>query len=507
MKFAKQLDENAVPEWKAKYLDYKQGKKKLKAAAGALRKVEKSPLKTAQGSSPFGTSSRDAPVRSFLSRGGSRGREGVLARRHSTLTSVRSRSEVAITPWRRHNDLETGEAAQTAPRRIDERSPLRQPEQTSSDDRPHMQRYGSIIGSPPDNGASTMPHLSQQRTAASLLELPDPALDPAKDKDGQRRNASNADTDIAPVSRHASRESSDTAPQPPQSQLAHIGNAYEVSKSIDQPVPQKARSGLRAMLNPRRVNSSPNDTRPPFMRRLISAAGGTPPGQRHTHESDVALEEYQEVDFRKAQFFAFLEKQLDKIEEFYEWREDEAKDRLKVLVEQLHIMRQHRLEEVEAADHLKRKQQLTNGGHGNDTTNGQSQQANGNHKWPALVSKMDSALGKVSTGKIGLNSKAMRDLGTPSFSGNADNRDYTRRPTQATVSYRTAKRKLKAALIEYYRGLELVKSYSLLNHTAFRKITKKCDKTLPDMPGQDFMTVRINRARFVSSGLIDELLQ
>ncbi|KAL9119480.1 MAG: hypothetical protein Q9187_003969 [Circinaria calcarea] len=43
MKFAKELEQDLVPEWRAKYLDYKEGKKKVKEIARALRHVHSTP--------------------------------------------------------------------------------------------------------------------------------------------------------------------------------------------------------------------------------------------------------------------------------------------------------------------------------------------------------------------------------------------------------------------------------------------------------------------------------
>ncbi|KMU83313.1 hypothetical protein CIHG_01095 [Coccidioides immitis H538.4] len=43
MKFAKELEQELVSEWRAKYLDYKLGKKKIKAIARALRALEQAP--------------------------------------------------------------------------------------------------------------------------------------------------------------------------------------------------------------------------------------------------------------------------------------------------------------------------------------------------------------------------------------------------------------------------------------------------------------------------------
>src|SRR5437667_5708120 len=45
------------------------------------------------------------------------------------------------------------------------------------------------------------------------------------------------------------------------------------------------------------------------------------------------------------------------------------------------------------------------------------------------------------------------------------------------VEYRVARRRLKEAVLEFYRGMELLKGYRLLNRTALSKILKKFDKT------------------------------
>ena len=124
----------------------------------------------------------------------------------------------------------------------------------------------------------------------------------------------------------------------------------------------------------------------------------------------------------------------------------------------------------------------------------------------SVAAQVDDAIDKVRTGHVGKTAKAMRDLGTPlTFARDAHSQDYTRQPQQA-VTYRVDKRKLKHAFVEYYRSLELLKSYTLLNHTAFRKITKKCDKTMPGHSGADYFRDKVNKAYFVSSDILDYLV-
>ena len=541
MKFNRELDESAVPEWKEKYLDYKQAKKMLKAVARAIRSAGRSPLKPDQQPSPFAPSGRDGPVSSFLRRGWTA--HGGLPRRR---LPARAQSEVASSVWQRQDELESAATSRVSGMSgvsrvssnvnpVDTWSPLRQQttnvSNASGDSRPRMMRYGSIIGSPPGSQTPLSHRLSQQRTQVSTLELPNPALDLEISKGDQDRTWDDPEYDhpVSPGSVQDVRQRQRPA-RPPPTQLAHTGNAYQIRPPTDGAFQSSMHSGHRQGPKPRRFYSTPTGIpRSPLLHRMFSFA---PSVKSSNRDNDVALEAYQELDFRQADFFHYLDKELDRIEEFYKEKEDEAIDRLKVLREQLHIMRNQRMDEIEASERLKKKQQLTHGTDGNvdpndahdadtsgDEATADNEPSRGrlpsgarlHHYKKSVVSQMDHALDRleqVRTGHIGKTSNAMRYLGTPPSLGIEpdNNRDYTRKP-QTSITYRAAKRKLKTAFFEYYRGLELLKSYVMLNHTAFRKITKKCDKTIAEQPGKTYMNDKVDNSRFVTSQTVDRLLK
>lgn len=560
MKFAKELEENAIPEWRDKYFDYKGAKKKLKAVGRSVRSVERtSPSLNRR--SPFGNagSVRDAPVYSFLT-----GADGTRSDAHgqddNRLQPLRSQSDTR-SPQYPKGDNDNERTPRQRPMPVaNERSPLRTDERRrdAPDGQPRLARYGSIIGSPP-SGNSPLPDLSPQKTQASLLELPDPALTPVDNQNGQ---STAPPTDLGPsATLDGHRDLTTPAiselrhPDSTRRQFAHTGNAYEINRPSDESAPTKTQlTRHTSLFLPKRASSVPDtaDSGPrPLMQRVLSLTQHTSPaspGRKH-RPNDVALENYREADFRQAEFFLFLDKQFDKIENFYKAKEDEATARLGVLREQLHVLRNRRLEEIVAEEQQQRQKQmqqqqdaakkdsgmqyLENGGGklayapGNppsdrrrsmaadETANGSAGDPNlhpdpHSHRMASVANQVNNT---IHGSRIGKTSKIMGQLSTPPnniFRLNPANQDYSRRRVKEDVpAYRAAKRKLKTAMQEYYRGLELLKSYALLNRTAFRKINKKYDKTVNAPPGgtMRYMSEKVNGAHFVNSDTIDTYLQ
>ncbi|KAK7966358.1 signal transduction protein Syg1 [Apiospora aurea] len=398
MKFAKELEQDLVPEWRIKYLNYKAGKKYVKSVTRAIAKANATPS----------------------------GRRGEL-RPGRTPTSFQNR----VTP-RPDTGLES--------RQTDE-------------------------GPGPVHAASARPVAMTRNEGQSLTKSPG--------------NAGNYGSFV---------------PTPPsQSPLALATtnshkNAFALpGPAIDEPVAGSSRLTLQRSL-PFPLTRQTSSMR---MRRLFSSGTGDVGG--NNGDRDMGLYALDTVRQREQEFFDFLDGELDKVETFYKQKEEQAGQRLAVLREQLHEMRNRRANELAEVKQRKKGE----AGNGNDhllSSNGEG----GAQGW------MDPIKSKIF--KPGPNSAALLKMPrTPVFSGRSaeSGRDYVKKSHGDDVPYRTAKRKLKLALQEFYRGLELLKSYTLLNRTAFRKLNKKYDKAVNARPPYKYMNEKVNKAWFVNSDVLD----
>ena len=345
------------------------------------------------------------------------------------------------------------------------------------------------------------------------LELPDPALSPSEEA-FPRHNRAWRQSRFNP--------NPHTTP-PPVRNEGKPGDAYHVGKTRMPLRPDSAQlaSKKHHVFRPRRAISTPggiiSTPRPPLLRRLFSTAGLESP-----QSSDVPLEAYKEFDLRQAEYLTFLDKELEKIDSFYKMKEAQAGERLLLLREQLHIMRDRRMQELRAEQEAKERARLehervASSGHAGIPDKLTLNQRNTQHKRAVSsalkwIEPIENAIG-VGPSRFGKVTKSMQQWGSPSGpqakeaeqSNRPDSwRDFTRRPTHPDdVPYRAAKRKLKLALQEFYRGLELLKSYALLNRTAFRKINKKYDKAIKARPTGRYMSEKVNKSWFVQSEVLE----
>ncbi|EEP78924.1 conserved hypothetical protein [Uncinocarpus reesii 1704] len=444
MKFAKELEQELVPEWRAKYLNYKLGKKKIKAIARALRAIEQAP--------------RTPGRRGFLSGHDGTPRIGRPALpQFGPYRGSRSKDRFGRQSSYEETDILAGPAnpySQDTP--FPERRPLKSPSRFAD----CAGGYGSIV-TPQSNATRS--------TGLPSLELPDPALDP---------NEAN----FPPCTRMVSANSLDSRANPTPGRGR---GRWNLQSSI---LP-----GSRNVFRPRGGSVPPGrlTRRRSFLQRMFTS--------RVEHESPSAnppAEAFLELRNRETEFFDFLDKELVKIESFYRLKEEEATERLRILKEQLHVMRDMRLEELRAKARLKHQ-----GGPSSDMRHDTDPAA----KWTRPLSKSLNGLSKYD--KI---SKELAELPTPGSTlhrtRNTENyRDFVRRQ-ENDVPYRSAKRKLKTALLEFYRGLELLKAYAYLNRKAFRKMNKKYDKATNVRPTGRYMSEKVNNAWFVQSDLVESHL-
>ncbi|SPO06842.1 related to SYG1 protein [Cephalotrichum gorgonifer] len=421
MKFAKQLEQDLVPEWKAKYLNYKVGKKHVKAVSKAIQRAANTPhsinrpptTQPAANDDAFGPASPHRP----------------------------SAAQPIPVAQSCENDRLTGGG--------------------SSD-----LQYGSFALTPP-----ALP------TDENQFELPGPAL--------RDRSAS-----------------STTGPSAGRRWSRHMRNLTG-GAAWDSPAAPTPPSG-----------AAPSATPPPHpLQRLFS----TPSIRMHNSRSqvDISMQSLDLVRERQQEFFGFLDGELEKVEKFYRSKEDQAGKRLEVLREQLHEMRNRRIQEMADA----RNRRGTNKADTEDDDGrgaGEGLLGDGPRWMHPLKSKVFSNPGpntkaflKMAPTPVMAAANYASNNNNPGASTSASDahRDFIRRPENTAIPYRTAKHKLKLALQEFYRSLELLKSYALLNRTAFRKLNKKYDKAVRARPPYRYLNDRVNKAYFVTSDVLDGYIQ
>jgi xenotropic and polytropic retrovirus receptor 1 len=315
-----------------------------------------------------------------------------------------------------------------------------------------LTRYGSILGTPPSGPSD---HPSQRPPS---LKLPGPAL---SSRGGLAKENRSEEAGVS---------------------------AYEAGTTKSPSADKTTFQFWKGNIFGPEMGISRTGTERSRLRRLLSFSGDSPsPGT-----IDYPMDGYREIESRQSEFFGFLDSELDKIESFYRLKEDEATERLYILRDQLHILRDKRLDEIV-------KSRPGNGQSGDvpaDQRNGANRTS-----WLAAV---DHAFDATFNGRVGKKTQAMATMTTPDrLRARDDHRDYVRRATDAHIPYRSAKRKLKLAIQEFYRALELLKSYALLNRIAFRKLTKKYDKNLNVRPKGRYMSEKVNKAWFVESDVLD----
>lgn len=203
---------------------------------------------------------------------------------------------------------------------------------------------------------------------------------------------------------------------------------------------------------------------------------------------------------RQQDFFEFVQLELDKVNTFYLSKVQGAEARMRVLRDQLHLMRAQRVEEVRDKAGASREEAAELARQNNGT-----RLADNSKVWSFIMGKQ----------YLGKNTRALAQMETPSLAAqtpdpNGGRRDFERRQApgndNASVQYKDAKRMLKHALKEFYREMDLLRDYVNLNEKGFRKLNKKYNK-IPGLPANQRTTNdNINNAAFVTSNRCNELM-
>ncbi|CAE6469773.1 unnamed protein product [Rhizoctonia solani] len=459
MKFARYLEDTQIPEWKKAYIDYRGLKKKI----GAIKKANET---TQDKNSDFLTKTHNQARSSITepSPGTS-----VLRRRNYGAVGRTPPNAIGRTPPGLHGRTPSsivGRTSETAD------TPLGAHQTT-----PSISEHVTHVRTPP---VAANRSVKSARLRLSIDELgPDFELPPAMTsvdslKDGtinshapsvgtERRRALPSRVFSGTLSAVPSRNSATFTQQP------HEQTEFDVPPGT---VPTPA--SIRANAEPR---STPRNPFSGVRRRFTTTS-------RHVDIGHPAPATVQELLVglgpNELAFFTALDQEIEKVENFYLERERDAGQKVAALKEQFHELRGHK--------------QLSN-----SVNEG---------LWPGFLHLLDSIniaaipiTGQTNTGK---STDASAKSDTPLSNPPAH---IVSSMSHDPEAYHRAKKKLKKAVLEFYRGLELLQNYRILNMTGFRKALKKFDKTTKMSAQNLYMHEKIETCNFASGDTCSRLLK
>ncbi|CAG8651238.1 15606_t:CDS:10 [Rhizophagus irregularis] len=167
-----------------------------------------------------------------------------------------------------------------------------------------------------------------------------------------------------------------------------------------------------------------------------------------------------QVDPKERLFFTALDGELEKIEHFYKLQEIKATNRMNLLVQQYEKLK-------EKGDERKHSFEV----------------------WNTPKAFVKQSIDFFTSSNI--------PGSVTTISLDADER---------RVHYKIAKKNIKKAVFEFYRGADLLKKYRVLNYNGFSKILKKYDK-ISERNGSQIYMQKVTNAYFVKSDVIKKLLK
>ncbi|KAH3663783.1 hypothetical protein OGAPHI_005186 [Ogataea philodendri] len=259
--------------------------------------------------------------------------------------------------------------------------------------------------------------------------------------------------------------------------------------------------------------------------KRVSSVGNSPAGGTEMDDLDKSARE---------DFIAWVNSELEKVEQFYKSREDACLDRYLVLqdqIVQLNEQKQRSARKLSRVRDLRQKRKTidrpnVNSSEFADTGTLNSFEESSDDEetgvregsstlwfWAYLTKRKFRIINKFDTPSLPSfewlreNGNVEKQYYEDDEEPTHDNRrDYRRRKQQQTaVPYFFARRRLKKAVYELYRSMELLRSYKELNRTAFRKLIKKYDKATDDSILPIYMH-KIDNSYFVKSEILDSMM-
>ncbi|CAO3565673.1 unnamed protein product [Mortierella alpina] len=443
MKFEKYLHEENVPEWRKAYINYKQGKKYLKAIEHAVDKIETIQQEADESETCYGQGDDDET------------RALTLSMDHALC----SENTLAQYP---NSDSESDE-------------PFK------SQERGQATTYDAIPSSP----GSRYPR-------STTLTI---------DEDGSDQTTALNPHAVPKFSR----------PQRRPTFAAQVGEAARTQ-------------GTHLIRNLTRRFTMANPSEQRRRTRIIRIEG-----KSIDSVAGALLEEERE-------FFKFLDSQLEMVNNFYREKETEAVMKLKILKQQLFVAEEWK----RRYDEKIARAEATGGWYSAEWTKvrsglGSLVKSNPDITPVTLGAAYQPLADADETTSSGVATGAARDRSTvilmgsdsslrqregsqpldelQSKRGSMDPTEYQNqllledeRDQRMYLNHNVAKTRIKAALYEFYRSLEMIKNYKVLNETGFAKIIKKFDKTAGWKATKAFNASKLRPCYFMSSNTLEELI-
>jgi SPX domain len=296
-------------------------------------------------------------------------------------------------------------------------------------------------------------------TAASTPHTPDGNEADNEDGRNTHRSASyNTLHKIKPNLRQRSPRPRGDALRSPDNQasaIAPISSPNATSGSDDSTTPIVKLRGHKSTSSSFKENSQIH------IRQVIDSLRR--PTRKSTFESlEGSRTNTTEFDESELNFLNWLDGEVKKIDDFYQEKEKDAQERYKLLSAQLDVLRQ-----------VRESQRLAES---NESSQGASRAELDNDRNTLQSAWVQKPLNRLRASLDGLSS-AMPTADHERTARQPELMTHPIDPASGYTEYRVAKRRLKQAVLEFYRGMELLKGYRLLNRTGIAKILKKFDKT------------------------------